>query len=95
MIHDVVQVFPQKNFTVYVYFADGKIKLYDMKPLLGKGVFKQISEVDNFINKCTVINNTLAWDVGGNFDPYKCIDIDPIQIYETGKDVKDPLVQVV
>jgi hypothetical protein len=57
LIHNVIQVFPQKNFTVYVYFADGKIKLFDMKPLLGKGVFKKISDTDSFINKCTVIKS--------------------------------------
>ncbi len=92
-IQSVVQVIPQKDYTVYVYFDDGKIKLYDMTPLIGKGVFNKISDIDSFIDKCTVLNNTLAWDIGGNYDPYKCLDIDPIQIYEKGKDVKDPLVQ--
>ena len=64
-----------------------------MSPLIGKGVFNKISNIDTFIDKCTVLNNTLAWDVGGNYDPYKCLDIDPIQIYETGKAVEDPLIQ--
>ena len=34
MIAHVVQVFPQKDYTVFIYFADGKIKKYDVKPLL-------------------------------------------------------------
>ena len=93
MMQSVVQVLPQENYTVYVYFDDGKIILYDMAPLIGKGVFNKISNIDTFIDKCTVLNNTLAWDVGGNYDPYKCLDIDPIQIYETGKVVEDPLIQ--
>lgn len=93
MIPEVIQVFPQKNYTVYVYFADGKIKLYDVKPLIGKGVFKAVSDIDVFISKCTVINHTLAWDMGGYLDPYKCLDIDPVQIYKNGKDVKDPLIK--
>jgi len=63
MMKSVVQVIPQDNYTVVVYFDDGKIKLYDMSPLVG------------------------------NFDPYNCLDIDPLQIYEAGKDVKDPLIQ--
>ena len=92
MLYNVIKVFPQKDFTVYVYFDDGKIKLFDMNPFMGKGVFKKISDVDSFITKCTVMNNTLAWDIAGNFDPYKCIDIDPVQIYKTGKDVQDPLI---
>lgn len=92
MIHDVIQVSPTKDFKVYVYFADGKIKLFDMSPFLGQGVFKQISDVDSFIGKCTVMNHTLAWDVGGNFDEYNCIDIAPDTIYDTGIAVADPLV---
>ena len=91
MFHSVVQVKPTHDFKVYVYFADGKIKLFDMSSLLGKGIFKQISDIDNFTEKCTVMNHTLAWDVGGNFDEYKCLDIDPETIYASAVDVADPL----
>jgi len=41
---------------------------------------------------CTVLNGTLAWDVGGNFDSSKCIDIDPCSIYDSAQDVADPLL---
>jgi hypothetical protein len=91
MLHTVIQVKPTKDFKVYVYFDDGKIKLFDMNPHLGKGVFQQISDVDDFMEKCTVINHTLAWDIGGNFDPHKCLDIDPETIYSAGVEVADPL----
>jgi hypothetical protein len=91
MLRMVVQVKPTKDFKVYVYFSDGKIKLYDMTPVLNQGVFKQISDIDTFTDKCTVINNTLAWDIGGNFDEFKCLDIDPEMIYASGVDVADPL----
>ncbi|MDZ7792954.1 MAG: DUF2442 domain-containing protein [Spirochaetia bacterium] len=90
-MHDVVQVLPQKDFTVFVYFSDGIIKKYDVSPLLGKGVFSRISNIDDFQNKCTVLNNTLAWDLSGNYDPYDCIDIDPENIYENSETVADPL----
>lgn len=91
----VVQVLPRQDFKVYVYFNDGKIKLYDVAPLLGKGVFQKISNINEFIEKCTVLNGTLAWDIGGNFDTYNCIDIDPENIYQKGHDVSDPLLQTV
>ncbi len=91
MIHSIVQVFPQNNFTVYCYFDDGTIKLYDFKPLIGKGIFNKISNISDFVEKCTVMNSTLAWDISGSFDPYNCIDIDPEQIYLNSVDVKDPL----
>ena len=91
MLHTVIQVKPTPNFKVYVYFDDGKIKLFDMTPFLGKGVFQQIADVHVFMDKCTVLNHTLAWDIGGNFDVYKCLDIDPETIYCAGLDVEDPL----
>lgn len=91
MLHTVIQVLPTSDFKVYVYFDDGKIKLYDVTPLLGKGVFKQISDIDAFMKKCTVMNGTLAWDLSGRFDETQCLDIDPETIYTVGIDVADPL----
>ena len=38
MFPKVVQVIPKKDLTVFVYFEDGKIVCYDMKPLLDKDV---------------------------------------------------------
>ena len=93
MIHSVVQVKPRHDFKVYVYFDDGKIKLFDVSDLIKKGVFKQISDIDFFIDRCTVMNGTLAWDIGGNFDEYNCLDIDPETVYEQGETVTDPLGQ--
>lgn len=88
---DVVQVLPQSDFSVYVYFSDGVVKKYDALPLLNKGIFKKISKIEDFVTKCTVLNNTLAWDLSGHFDPYECIDIAPEMIYEHSETVADPL----
>jgi len=93
MLKKVIQVRPNSDFTVHVYFCDGKIKLYDFKPLLGKGVFQQISNQNDCLEKCTVMNGTLAWDISGKFDPSQCLDIDPETIYANSVDVKDPLEQ--
>lgn len=92
MIPEVIQVKPANDYKVYVYFSDGKIKLYDVKPIIDRGgVFKQIASPERFQKLCTVLNGTLAWDIGGNFDPTKCIDLDPCTIYENGQDIADPL----
>lgn len=91
-MHTVVQVKPTNDFKVYVYFADGTIKLYNAKPLLDAGgVFSKISNIENFMNTCTVMNGTLAWDVNGNFDEFNCLDIDPETIYNSSISVADPL----
>ncbi len=89
----VIQVLPTKDFKVYVYFSDGRIKLYDVSHLISRGVFQKISDIKDFMDKCTVMNGTLAWDIAGDFDIYSCIDIDPETIYVNGQEVDDPLFQ--
>ena len=86
----VIQVIPRSDFKVYVFFSDGKIKLYDANHLVGRGVFNQISNIDVFINTCTVLNQTLAWDLSGKRNEGDCLDIDPCSIYSDGEDVDDP-----
>lgn len=82
MNYKVIQVIPTKDYKVYIYFVDGKIKLFDARELITKGVFKKLQNIDVFIKNCTVLNDTLAWDLNGNYDPTECLDIDPIVLYE-------------
>ena len=78
---EVVQVVPHADHTVSVYFSDGKIVCYDVRPLLDKGVFRALRDEDTFMNTCKIMNDTLAWDVSRNDDPTACIDIDPDTLY--------------
>ncbi|MFG6333107.1 MAG: DUF2442 domain-containing protein [Lachnospiraceae bacterium] len=82
MFPKIVQVVPTKEHTVYVYFEDGKIVCYDVKPLLEKEIFAALREIEYFIKTCTIMNDTLAWDISGNRDNTKCIDIDPDTLYK-------------
>ena len=50
MLYDIVQVIPYEDYTVYVYFEDGKIVCYDAKPLLDKKVFAPLKNIDFFMN---------------------------------------------
>ena len=89
MSPNVVQVLPTKDYTVYVFFENGVIKEYSLKKTITKGgVFEKLVDIDFFINSCTVMNRTLAWDLSGRRDPTDCIDICPDVIYEDGKTVK-------
>lgn len=81
MFPKIVQVLPTEEYTVYVYFEDGKIVCYDVKPLLEKEMFAVLREIECFIKTCTIMNDTLAWDISGNRDCMKCIDIDPDTLY--------------
>ncbi len=81
MFPKIVQVLPTEEYTVYVYFEDGKIVCYDVKPLLEKEIFAVLREMEYFIKTCTIMNDTLAWDISGNRDSTKCIDIAPDTLY--------------
>lgn len=86
---EVIQVIPTEEYKVYVYFDNGKIKLYDATELVRKGVFKPLQDKSLFIKSCTVLNHTLAWTPDLSYDPSTCLDIDPFSIYETCKDVEE------
>ncbi len=81
MFPKVVQVIPMKNYSVYVYFEDGKIVCYDMSHMIEKDVFRPLKNMDIFMNTCTVLNDTLAWDISMNRDTTTCLDIDPDTLY--------------
>jgi hypothetical protein len=81
MFHSVIQVIPCEDYCVYVYFDDGKIVCYDAKPLLDKKVFEPLRDKKIFMNSCTILNDTLAWDISGDRDLRECLDIDPDVLY--------------
>ena len=82
MFPKVVQVYPTEDYLVYVYFEDGKVVCYDVKNILDKEVFRPLRDKKVFIDTCTVLNDTLAWDLLQNRDETMCIDIDPYMLYE-------------
>ncbi|MCB1174164.1 MAG: DUF2442 domain-containing protein [Leptospiraceae bacterium] len=87
----IIQVYPVQNHLVYVYFANGEIRLFDASKLIHKGVFEKLADPDFFCNRCTVLNDTLAWDLSGTFDPAECLDIDPHTVYRDSQPCDDPL----
>ena len=88
----VLQAVAGENFTIYLYFSDGSVRLYDAKPILERGgVFEPMRDENFFREQLTVLNDTAAWDVNRDFDPCNCIDLDPIELYESSVVVADPL----
>lgn len=81
MFPKVVQVIPMRDYSVYVYFEDGKIVHYDMSKMIEKEAFQSLKDIEVFMNTCTVMNDTLAWDITGNRDHTRCLDIDPDTLY--------------
>ena len=90
MFNKVVQVLPTNDFKVYIYFSDGKIKLFNARELISKGAFTKLQDINVFRNTCTVMNDTLAWDISGNFDSSNCLNIDSEELYNLCPEVEEP-----
>ena len=90
MFHKVLQVLPTDDYKIYIYFSDGRIKLFNARELVSKGVFKKLQNISLFKDACTVMNDTLAWDISGNYDPSDCLDLDPEELYNSCPEVKEP-----
>ncbi|MQY76880.1 MAG: DUF2442 domain-containing protein [Spirochaeta sp.] len=87
------QVFPTSDYSVYLFYDNGEIRLYDCSWILNKsGVFTKLHDIENFKELCTIMNGTLAWDISECRDFYNCIDICPDTVYqESVKTRTDPL----
>ena len=91
----VLQVIPTDDYCVYAYFNDGSVRLFNAKPLIEPGtVFEPLQNIDFFKSKLAVINDTIAWDIGGNRNPRMCIDLDPFVIFMQPA-VADPFGDIV
>jgi len=87
----VLQAVPGNNYDVFAYMNDGAVRCVNIRHLIRTGtVFEPLQDYNIFRNSLTVIGGTVAWDLEGKRDPYKCLDIDPISIYESPK-VGEPL----
>ena len=89
----VLQVLPTDNFEVYAWFNDGSVRFIDVKPLLKPAtVFEPLMDIKVFKEKLAVINDTVAWDMGGSRDTHTCIDLDPLSIFKESPPVAEPVV---
>ena len=88
----VIQTLAGVDYTVYVYFDDGTVRLFDAKNLIHRGgVFEPLKNEEMFKTCLTVLNDTVAWDMDGTRSTETCLDLDPIELYETCPVVQDPL----
>jgi hypothetical protein len=87
----VVQAVAGEGYTVYAYMLDGTIRKVSVEELVKRGgVMEKLKDRDFFVNALTVMNDTVAWDLSGHFDPADCIDIDPFYDEEC-EVVSDPI----
>ena len=56
----VIAVVPNDDYTLLLTFTNGEVKRYDMKPLLDRGVFRELKNIGYF--RCVrVASGTIKW----------------------------------
>lgn len=86
----VIKVKPREDYTVEVYFSDGRAVLYDMKPLINSNsinssIAEKLRDKETFRDICTIMYGTLAWDLSEVMDESNCFDINPNTLYHSPK----------
>ena len=60
MYWDVKLVKPLSNFCLYVEIADGRKGIFDVKPYLQHGVFRELQD-ENYFNRVSILFGALTW----------------------------------
>ena len=79
MYKAVKDVKPQENYFLLLTFEDGEKKVFDMKPYLKYGIFKELKDVKLF-NTVKINFDSIEWANEADFDPEV--------LYEKSKRVK-------
>ena len=64
----VKKVIPVEDYQLLLTFSNGEKCLFDMKPYLNKGIFKELRNVSMF-NTAYVNFDTVEWNNEADFDP--------------------------
>lgn len=75
----VINVIPNKDYTLNIKFENGEEKIFDIRHLLNFGVFKELKDLSYF-KKVRPFMGTISWPHGQ--------DICPDTLYIDGKDIK-------
>ena len=68
MIPTVTKVVPMPDYTLSLTFTTGEVKIFDMKPYLSIGIFKEL-KTESLFQTARVNFGTVEWQNGADFDP--------------------------
>ena len=60
MYWDAKFILPLEDYRIYVELRDGKKGIFDMKPYLDRGVFRELKNV-NYFNKVYISFGAVTW----------------------------------
>lgn len=64
----VEAVKPNSDYTLTLTFTNGEVKVFDVKPYLDKGIFKELKEL-NVFNSVKPFLGSIQWQNGQDFCP--------------------------
>lgn len=59
---------PNPDYTRTIEFANGELKVFDVRPYLDKGIFRELKDVRVF-NSVRAVLGSVQWPSGQNFCP--------------------------
>jgi hypothetical protein len=81
MSPDVIKVRPEADYTIHVWFDNGEQGVYDMKPWLDKGIFRDLRDPEVF-NSVRPFLGTIQWSNEA--------DLCPDTVYEDSVKIAPP-----
>jgi hypothetical protein len=64
----VREVKPNRDFTLTLTFMNGEVRVFDVKPYLDKGIFRELKELSLF-NSVKPVLGSIQWKNGQDFCP--------------------------
>jgi hypothetical protein len=64
----VKEVIPNNNYTLTITFTNDEVKVFDVKPYLDTGIFKELREISLF-NSVKPFLGSIQWLNGQDFCP--------------------------
>lgn len=59
----VEHVYPTDNHTLIIFFKNGEVREFDLKPYLDKGIFSELKNLDYF-QSVNVVAGSIEWRNG-------------------------------
>lgn len=64
----IVNVSPNPDYTIDITFDNGEERRFDVKPYLGKGIFRKLKDLKEF-NSVKPFLGSIQWQGGQDFCP--------------------------
>lgn len=68
-MNEVVEIKILENYHIWIKFRDGLEKIVDLKPFIGKGIFKELLEKEYFYKVFIEPGGGIAWYNGFDICP--------------------------